>query len=160
MIQFQILWWATTLTFNSPRIYRHLTYLLASQATPHSHLLARRTLRVYVEVVGKARVSGDRTNPEGGAVWVRTLVDGARILCRRALGVEGGNEDGEEDLKDAMRYLGIARGDLGGIGDGEERKEVEAALELAQGIVLSVLAIKGTVSLSVSQFTVAPIRTV
>jgi hypothetical protein len=98
-------------------------------------MLAKRTLKVYVEVVGKARASGDMTNPELDETWIRMLVDGSRILCRRAIEDEGG----EEDLNNALNYLTSARSDL------KDSKDLEAEVDLAEGIVLSVLAIKGTV---------------
>jgi hypothetical protein len=100
-------------------------------------MLAKRTLKVYVEVVGKARASGDTTNPEPDDDWVKMLVDGARLLSRKAIE----DEDGEEDLKSALAYLIAAKSDLKG--DLAGHKSLEASIYLAEGIVLSVLAIKG-----------------
>ncbi|GLB40656.1 putative tetratricopeptide repeat [Lyophyllum shimeji] len=46
-----ILWWATRLTFNSHRVLRHMTRLLHVSGDTG---LARRTLLLYAQVVGKA----------------------------------------------------------------------------------------------------------
>ena len=97
-------------------------------------MLAKRTLKVYVEVVSKTRVTGDTTNPEPDETWIQMLTDGARILCRRAIE----EEDGDEDLKNALSYVASARADI------KDNKELEAGIDLAEGIVKGVLAIKGT----------------
>ncbi|KAF8582936.1 hypothetical protein K439DRAFT_1634845 [Ramaria rubella] len=111
-----ILWWATRFTFNSHRIYRHLTRTLYASGDTD---LAKRTLRLYVQVVSKARETGAYSKKEpnghreqngngeqGGegeqdadgepdGVWVETLVQGARMLCRVAGGIEEAKEAGE-----------------------------------------------------------------
>lgn len=65
------------------------------------------------------------------------LVDGARLLARRAFE----DEDGEEDLKNALSYLASARVDIKQLT--ENVKNLEAHIDLAEGIVKSALALKG-----------------
>ncbi|KZS95292.1 TPR-like protein [Sistotremastrum niveocremeum HHB9708] len=122
-----ILWWATRYTFNSPRIYRHLTRLLAASHDVH---LARRTLRVYVTVVSRARQSGDLTNPEEDSQWVGMLVQGARMLCR----IPDGSVD---DAKEALTLLHQARETLSA-----DETELSASVDLAEGIANTALALK------------------
>ncbi|KAG6845844.1 hypothetical protein H0H87_002535 [Tephrocybe sp. NHM501043] len=120
-----ILWWATRLTFNSHRILRHMTRVLhvAGDTT-----LARRTLLLYAQVVGKAyeanhavaatpsssKNSSTRdlspgqgidsdadSDSDSDKVWVETLVSGARMLCRWAAA-----QPGLEGLKE-VREAGV-----------------------------------------------------
>ncbi|KAF8530061.1 hypothetical protein BU17DRAFT_72839 [Hysterangium stoloniferum] len=86
----EILWWATRFTFNSQRIYRHLARTLYVSGDTE---LARRTLRLYVQVVSKAREAG--TCDESDRIWVETLVQGARMLCRVPGGVAEAQEAGD-----------------------------------------------------------------
>ncbi|KAH8105236.1 hypothetical protein BXZ70DRAFT_919975 [Cristinia sonorae] len=84
------LWWATRLTFNSFRVFRHMTRLLYVSGDSE---LAKRTLRLYVQIVSKAceatLAEGDGAHVSEEADtdhhWVDTLVFGARMLCRLAL---------------------------------------------------------------------------
>ena len=48
----QFLWWATQLTFNSFRIYRHMFRLLSASGDPE---LTKCMLRLYIQVVSKVR---------------------------------------------------------------------------------------------------------
>lgn len=107
----QILWWATRLTFNSPRVFRHMTRLFCSAGDVS---LARRTLRLYTTLVAKAyqtrmaTASGDASSKNSASSvveaeeattdemeaadvdadadsdsnWIDTLIFGARMLCR------------------------------------------------------------------------------
>lgn len=77
----QILWWATRLTFNSYRVLRHMSRLFAAGSDPE---LAKRTLRLYATVVGKAREAGEEADSDTDENWVMTLVAGARLLCKLA----------------------------------------------------------------------------
>ncbi|KIJ47909.1 hypothetical protein M422DRAFT_45616 [Sphaerobolus stellatus SS14] len=85
-----ILWWATRFTFNSQRIYRHLWRILYVSGDIE---LARRTLKLYVQVVSKARETG--SVDESDRIWVETLVQGARMLCRIPGGIEEAREAGK-----------------------------------------------------------------
>ncbi|KAF9059567.1 hypothetical protein BDP27DRAFT_1341214 [Rhodocollybia butyracea] len=103
-----ILHWSTTLTFNSYNIQKHLTRLLYVSGDTH---LARRTLRLYIQIVSKAYQTwysssstseGSISEPEGFEIsgveardgrekereadtdksWVQTCVFGARMICK------------------------------------------------------------------------------
>ncbi|KAF8066830.1 hypothetical protein FPV67DRAFT_1768536 [Lyophyllum atratum] len=62
-----ILWWATRLTFNSHRVLRHMTRLLHVSGDT---ALARRTLLLYTQIVGKAYEASraDSTNNSSATV--------------------------------------------------------------------------------------------
>ncbi|KAI0660278.1 hypothetical protein C8Q70DRAFT_980001 [Cubamyces menziesii] len=93
-----VLWWATRLTFNSFKIFRHMSRLFYVAGDPE---LAKRTLRLYVQIVSKAReasmaeaetATAEATGAFGAgkdidtdAYWVQTLVHGSRMLSRLAL---------------------------------------------------------------------------
>src|ERR1700759_5640599 len=89
------MWWATRLTFNSPRVFRHLTRLLFLSGDA---ALGKRTLKLYAQVVGKAWQTnnfrlGEETDTNEN--WVELLVFGVRMLCKKASatpGVEGVKE--------------------------------------------------------------------
>ena len=97
----QVLWWATRLTFNSFRIFRHMSRLFYVAGDPE---LAKRTLRLYIQVVSKSREASiaeedTAAGEEGGAfgaggdvdsdlLWVQTCVLGSRMLSRLALAEE------------------------------------------------------------------------
>ncbi|EEB98972.1 hypothetical protein MPER_01424, partial [Moniliophthora perniciosa FA553] len=69
-----VLWWATRLTFNSYRILRHMTRLLYVSGDTS---LARRTLRLYVQVVGKAfqaSGAGASADADTDEKWAETLL--------------------------------------------------------------------------------------
>ncbi|KAJ6516759.1 hypothetical protein C8R47DRAFT_1088233 [Mycena vitilis] len=128
-----VLWWATRMTFNSFRILRHMTRLLHVSGDT---ALAKRTLKLYVQIVGKAwqansdRVSGDT---DSNRSWVETLVTGSRMLCKSA----SISEEGIEDVREAGRLLELARTRLDA-----EQPDLDAALYLAEGVWNSVMAFK------------------
>jgi len=136
-LPFKILWWATRLTFNSSRILRHMTRLLClSGDVP----LAKRTLRLYIQVVGKSYEAnyqdiGEDIDTDDN--WVETLVFGARMLCRHASAILG--VEGLEDVKEAGNVLEKARTRLD-----KDNVRLRASIEEAEGIVKSLLAIKGS----------------
>ncbi|TBU45371.1 hypothetical protein BD309DRAFT_890639 [Dichomitus squalens] len=96
-----VLWWATRLTFNSFRVFRHMSRLFYVGGDPD---LAKRTLRLYIQIVSKAReaslaeqsnTTADADGAFGAGVdvdtdelWVQTCVLGSRMLSRLALGEE------------------------------------------------------------------------
>ncbi|KAG5338199.1 hypothetical protein C0989_008017 [Termitomyces sp. Mn162] len=151
-----ILWWATRLTFNSPKVLRHLTLIL--HATGDTSL-ARRTLLLYSQVVGKAYETkqantatplsstgnfndSDIDNADSDSVsdkeWVEMLIYGARMLCRWATsqtGLEGLREAREagvciERARTRLRIVGI---------DGIR---LAARVDLAEGVWNFVMALK------------------
>ena len=133
---FKILWWATRLTFNSSRILRHMTRLLyLSGDVP----LAKRTLRLYIQVVGKSYEASNQDIGEDIDTddnWVETLVFGARMLCRHASAILG--VEGLEDVKEAGTVLEKARTRLD-----KDNVRLRASIEQAEGVIKSLLAIKG-----------------
>ena len=85
-----LLQWSQTLTFNSSLVLRHLTRLLYLSATspmtpaPKNNMLAKRTLQLYIQVVGKAweaSKEGVGEDMDADVRWVETLVFGARMLA-------------------------------------------------------------------------------
>ncbi|KXN92633.1 Putative cargo-transport protein ypp1 [Leucoagaricus sp. SymC.cos] len=131
----EILWWATRYTFNSPRVYRHMTRLFhLAGDTP----LAIRTLKLYVQTVGKAYQAskeGVNEDVDSDDHWVQTLVFGIRMLCRHTAA-----SDDPESIEDA-RYAGTliaeARSRLS-----EEKRLLIASVHLAEGVWNSVMALK------------------
>ncbi|KAL0948336.1 hypothetical protein HGRIS_010922 [Hohenbuehelia grisea] len=153
-----VLWWATRLTFNSYRIFRHMTRLLYASGDIS---LAKRTLKLYTQVVGKAyetlmtdeankesaeapngndasSLISQTTNPslhpdaDAHAKWVETLVQGARLLCKSSS--LSGNTD---DLKEAGITIEKAKSRLAKTDD-----EHHAAVSLAEGIWKSCSALR------------------
>lgn len=101
--------------------------------------LAKRTLRLYIQVVGKAyeaskEVLGEDMDTDEH--WVDTLVFGARMLLMTA-GMNPGLE-GIDDVKEAGTVLEKARTRLK-----SEDKSLLAKVLLSEGIYWSLLAIKG-----------------
>ncbi|RPD58162.1 hypothetical protein L227DRAFT_594388 [Lentinus tigrinus ALCF2SS1-6] len=136
-----VLWWATRLTFNSFRIFRYMSRLFYVAGDPE---LARRTLRLYVQIVSKARearmAEGESsTEDTAGAFgagkdidtdynWVQTLVQGSRMLSRLALvETDAGKAGGY--AKEAGELLEKAKARL-------DRSDnvLLATVELAEGI--------------------------
>lgn len=124
-----ILWWATRLTFNSYRIYRHMTRLLSISGDAE---LAKRTLRLYVQVVSKAREAGVDNDFDTDRHWVETLINGARMLCRLTIL----RQDGIDDAKEAGDMIEKAKTRLD-----EDDKEMVARVALAEGVYYTTLAI-------------------
>lgn len=119
--------------------------LLAVSGDPE---LATRMLRMYIQVVSKAREAGESaSNPnvqvesgiemETDRQWVQTLVRGSRMLCRCAL-QEGEYGKAVELAKEAGRVLQKAKEKAD-----EEDKELIGSIQLAEGIWHSVMAYTG-----------------
>ncbi|KLO16848.1 hypothetical protein SCHPADRAFT_937555 [Schizopora paradoxa] len=133
-----ILWWAMRLTFNCPIILRHMTRLLHVSG---DHELAKRTLKLYVQIVGKAHetmsnssmgAAANASEPVGyddDVHWVQTLVQGARMLCR----IPGS----ADDVRHAVTLVAKAREQVTSLSD-----ELKASVDLADGICRSILAIR------------------
>ncbi|KAG1744916.1 uncharacterized protein EDB91DRAFT_1271102 [Suillus paluster] len=102
-----VLWWATRLTFNSYRVYRHMTRLLSISGDAE---LAKRTLRLYVQVVSKAREARVDNDFDTDRHWVETLVSGARMLCRLAISRPDGKTRLDEDDKEMVARVALAEG--------------------------------------------------
>ncbi|KAI0027951.1 hypothetical protein K488DRAFT_80919 [Vararia minispora EC-137] len=132
-----ILWWATRLTFNSPRVFRHMTRVADASGDAQ---LAARTLRLYAAVVSKARQAGEVEDMDTDENWVGTLVSGARMLCRSAL---ADGERGIDEAREAGIMLEKARERLH-----ESDKEMVARVELAVGVWETTMAIKESDHLS------------
>ncbi|KAF9005198.1 hypothetical protein BDQ17DRAFT_1354012 [Cyathus striatus] len=128
-----ILWWSTRLTFNSPRVLRHLSRLFYLSADPS---LAKKSLHVYTQVVSKAYQAakeGIGEDVDTDKNWVEMMVFGARMLCLLAEKEEGW--EGRQNVKEAGRLIELAKGRL------EEDGKLKGALELAQGVYFSILAL-------------------
>lgn len=109
--------------------------------------LAKRTLRLYATVVEKAREAGEQSvaDADTDENWVMTLVEGARMLCRLALGEESGRDvRGLEDVREAGRMISKAKGRLREAEEGERERELRGSVMLAEGVWETVMAIKGT----------------
>ncbi|KZT66935.1 TPR-like protein [Daedalea quercina L-15889] len=136
-----VLWWATRLTFNSYKVYRHMARLLYVSGDAE---LAKRTLRLYVQVVGKARettlAQGDAGTVLGNVDmdtdhnWVETCVQGARMLCRLAL-AETDGRSARLEVKEAGTLIERAKERL----DANDR-ELVGSVRLVEGIWQSVMA--------------------
>lgn len=102
--------------------------------------LAKRVIRLYVQVVRKARETGtmneqgedthDTSTIELDALWVQTLVQGARMICRIPGGVK--------EAREAVELTAYARDRVSNLSD-----ELVASVDLADGICKSVLALRG-----------------
>lgn len=124
--------------------------------------LAKRTLRLYTQVVGKAWQTANAESPqshdEGNSEiengdnnvdtdenWVETLVQGSRMLCRlsctKSGTVLGSTGNGMEEAKEAGQLLQKAKTRL----DVSDAALV-ASLDLAEGIWNAVMAYKGAPS--------------
>ena len=122
------LWWATRLTFNSQRVLRHMSRLMHSSG---DHDLAKRTLRLYVQVVTKERETGVETGEsDSDDIWVETLVEGARMLCR----IPGDMTE----IMEAEKLVELARKSLLGKSD-----IISAKVDLAAGICKLMRVIRG-----------------
>lgn len=127
--------------------------------------LAKRSLRLYVQVVSKAwqaskQGAGESVNPDDNdslantehegyledtdtdVHWVETLVLGARMLCKNA-SLSPGRHD-IDDVKEAQTILGRAKERMNFADTSESNHKLRAEVELAEGIADAVLAIKGT----------------
>ncbi|KAF9267127.1 hypothetical protein L218DRAFT_720524 [Marasmius fiardii PR-910] len=135
-----VLWWATRLTFNSYRVLRHMTRLLyVSGDIP----LAKRTLRLYVQVVSKAfqaNRAGASADADTDQKWVETLVFGIRMLCKPSSTVFVASPCTREELED-LREAGDLAVRAKGRLDPED-KVLAARLELAEGIWNTAMAMR------------------
>ncbi|KAH7914927.1 hypothetical protein BJ138DRAFT_1133034 [Hygrophoropsis aurantiaca] len=118
-----ILWWATRLTFNCYRIFRHMARLLYVSG---DHDLAKRTLRLYVQIISKAKEVG-MDDVDTDRHWVETLVYGSWMLCRLAL--TRTSSDSVEEVSEAGELLENAKTRLDP-GD----KELLGRVALAEGV--------------------------
>ncbi|KAK0200307.1 hypothetical protein DFS33DRAFT_1360453 [Desarmillaria ectypa] len=131
----EVLWWATRMTFNSFRIMRHMMRLLRVSGDIN---LAKRTLRLYVQVVGKAWQASDAgvgADTDTDQNWVETLVYGIRMLCKFASVANG--IEGIEDVREAETLVEKAKTRLD-----ENNQALVASLLLAEGVCQSVMALK------------------
>ncbi|OSX62812.1 hypothetical protein POSPLADRAFT_1065909 [Postia placenta MAD-698-R-SB12] len=138
-----VLWWATRLTFNSYKVFRHMTRLFYVSGDTE---LAKRTLRLYVQVVSKARETRFAEENTSGAMmvhddetdtdrnWVQMLTQGARMLCRLAM-AESDGSIAMDEAKEAGVMVEKAKTRL----DPNE-KDLVANVQLAEGIWLSTMA--------------------
>lgn len=119
--------------------------LLSASGDPD---LARRTLRLYIQVVSKAREAGSsqggtKSEVEGvvewdtDRQWVQTLVLGSKMLCRLAVH-ENDYGKAVELAKEAGTVIQKAKSRLD-----EDDKELVASMQLAEGIWYSVMAYAG-----------------
>ncbi|CDO73869.1 hypothetical protein BN946_scf185016.g26 [Trametes cinnabarina] len=142
-----VLWWATRLTFNSFKIFRHMSRLFYVSGDPE---LAKRTLRLYIQIVGKAReanlaevdsATDDTTGAFGAGkdidtdyCYVETLVQGSRMLSRLALAHTDMGKAVEE-AKEAGEVLEKAKTRLD-----RNDKALLASVQLAEAIWNVVMA--------------------
>jgi len=101
--------------------------------------LAKRTLRLYTQVVSKAYETskeGVGEDKDSDELWVETLIFGARMLCKEASGQHG--LTGVDNVHEAASILEKAKTRLD-----ESNQSLVAKYELARGVVESLLAIKG-----------------
>ncbi|TFK94482.1 hypothetical protein K466DRAFT_476349 [Polyporus arcularius HHB13444] len=136
-----VMWWATRLTFNSFRIFRHMSRLFYVAGDPE---LAKRTLRLYVQIVSKAReatLAESKTATEDSAGlfgagkdidtdqnWVQTLVQGSRMLSRLALAETDAGKAGDQ-AKEAGEMVEKAKTRLN-----QDDKALLAGVQLAEAI--------------------------
>lgn len=95
--------------------------------------LARRTLRLYVQVVGKAWEAGGAgvgVDADTDRHWVETLIQGARMLCRLT------GPSAVEDAREAGMLIEKAKTRLN-----MDDKELVATVYLAEGIWSSIMAL-------------------
>lgn len=102
--------------------------------------LAKRTLRLYVQIVGKAYQTskadvGEDTDTDD--FWVETLIFGATMLCKSVAALPG--FEGIDEVREAGVLLEKARTRLD-----RDNKRLDAIVKLTEGIVNSVLGLKGT----------------
>jgi len=98
--------------------------------------LAKKTLRLYVQVVSKAREAGIAGDYDTDRHWVETLVQGSRMLCR--LGMSRPGLDGIEEVTEAGELIEKAKMRLD-----RDDKELVARVALAEGVWHMVSALIG-----------------
>jgi len=101
--------------------------------------LAIRTLKLYVQIVGKAYQAskeGIHEDLDSDSDWVQTLVFGIRMICRHA--AASSDPESTEDVKYAGTLIEKARSRLS-----QDKPLLVASLHLAEGVWNSVMALKG-----------------
>lgn len=101
--------------------------------------LAKRTLRLYVQVVEKAWQTSDAgvgADTDSNLHWVETLSKGARMLCKLA-SISPGLVD-IDDAKEAGVLIKKAKTRLD-----MNDKSLVARVDLAEGVWSSVMGLKG-----------------
>ena len=147
----QILWWATRLTFNSSRVLRHMTRLLSLSGDTK---LAKRTLNLYIQVVGKAYETsgnvgvslgseGQEEDTDTDSNWVDTLIFGVAMLykpsCPSFSSLSPSPPSSEMDnLNEAHQIIEKAKTRLN-----KEDKRLVAKVLLAEGVYWMMLGVKG-----------------
>lgn len=96
--------------------------------------LARRTLKLYVQVVNKERET--RVGGEPDRVWIETLVQGARMLCRIPNG-------GVPEAREAGELIELAEKRLDEHGHNGGHEDLKAAVLRAKGIWHTCMAMRG-----------------
>ena len=109
--------------------------------------LAKRTLNLYIQVVGKAyETSCHRSESDSGtgtgsgedtdtdSNWVDTLIFGATMLCTSS----SSNLNEMDDLNEAYKIIEKARNRLN-----KEDKRLAAKMYLAEGVYWMMLGVKG-----------------
>ena len=143
------MWWATRLTFNSPRVLRHMTRLLFLSGDAS---LGKRTLKVYAQAIGKAwQTHGAQMCEETDTNenWVELLVFGVRMLCKAAASAPG--TEGMKDARDAGELVEKARMRLD-----KDDKRLTAHVDMIEGLWNTVMALKGKCTVSVAQVSSNP----
>lgn len=120
-----------------------MTRLFAVSGDPE---LAKRTLRLYIQVVSKTREAGGAQNSGGAEAggdsdsdkqWVQALVQGSRMLCRTSIH-ESDYGKAVAVTKEAGAVLEKARSRLD-----KDDKELLASVQLAEGVWRATLAYVG-----------------
>lgn len=113
--------------------------------------LARRTLNLYIQVVGKAyETSGHHSESDPGSSsdtdtdsnWVDTLVFGATMLCISSSS-SSSNLTEMDDLNEAHKIIEKAKTRLN-----KQDKRLVAKMYLAEGVYWMMLGVKGWLFLS------------
>jgi hypothetical protein len=110
--------------------------------------LAKRTLNLYIQVVGKAyETSGHRSESNSGSGedadtdtdsnWVDTLIFGATMLCISSSS-SSSNLTEMDDLNEAHKIIEKAKTRLN-----KEDKRLAAKMDLAEGVYWMMLGVKG-----------------
>ena len=111
--------------------------------------LAKRTLNLYIQVVGKAyETSGHSSELDSGpgsgsdtdtdSNWVDTLLFGATMLCTSSASSSSSNLTEMDDLKEAHKIIEKAKTRLN-----KQDKRLVAKMYLAEGVYWMMLGIRG-----------------
>lgn len=108
--------------------------------------LAKRTLNLYIQVVGKAyETSGHRSESDSGSGsdtdtdsnWIDTLIFGATMLCISSSS-SSSNLTEMDDLNEAHKIIEKAKTRLN-----KQDKRLAAKIYLAEGVYWMMLGVKG-----------------